>query len=142
AAFVSGVWRWVLIAVLLLPMAYVFLRLACTFTVAAIENLGATESLRRSLDLTGGNFWRLTAMYTVALVLLLVLYVAIGAVAAFLSAVLGRGDVALMAAAVGVMSVMAGALASPYYSALALAVLGDLLVRKEGADLSQRISAP
>jgi hypothetical protein len=141
AFLATGVWRYVLIAVLLLPLAYVFLRLACTFTAMAIENTGATASLGRSWDLTGGNVMRLTAIYTVALFLLLVLYVAVGAATAFLSAVLGKGDVALMAAAVGVMTVVAGALASPYYSALGLAVFGDLLVRKEGADLSQRISA-
>lgn len=141
AFMTTGVWRWVLFAVLLLPMCYVFLRLACTFTAMALENTGATTSLGRSWDLTGGNVLRLTAIYTVALFLLLVLYVAVGSAAAFLSAVLGKGDVALMAAAVGVMTVLAGALASPYYSALALAVFGDLVVRKEGADLSQRISA-
>jgi hypothetical protein len=141
AFFASGVWRYVLIAILLLPMGYVFLRLACTLTAMAVENTGATGSIGRSWDLTGGNMLRLTAIYTVALFLLLVLYVAVGAATAFLSAVLGKGDVALMAAAIGVMTVVAGALASPYYSALGLAVFGDLLVRKEGADLSQRIRA-
>ena len=141
AFLATGVWRYVLLAVLLLPFGYVFLRLGCTFTAMAIENTGATESLGRSWDLTGGSVLRLTAIYTVALFLLLVLYVAVGAATALLSAVLGKGDVALMAAAVGVMTVVAGALASPYYSALGLAVFGDLLVRKEGADLSQRISA-
>ena len=34
-----------------------------------------------------------------------------------------------------------GALVTPFYGALALAVLADLKVRKEGADLEQRISA-
>ena len=34
-----------------------------------------------------------------------------------------------------------GALVTPFYGALALAVLADLKVRKEGADLAQRISA-
>ena len=41
----------------------------------------------------------------------------------------------------GVVGVALGALATPFYTALALAVLGDLKVRKEGTDLEQRISA-
>jgi hypothetical protein len=141
AIFVTGLTRYALIAVLLLPCAYVLLRLACAFTAMVVENTGAAASLARSWELTGGQVLRLTAMYTVALFLLVVLYTVVASLTAFLYAVLGRGDVALIAAGVGVMTVAAGALASPYYSALGLAVFGDLLVRKEGADLSQRISA-
>lgn len=141
AAFVSGITQYLLFAVLLLPLAYVLLRLACAFTAMVIENTGAAASLARSWELTGGQVMRLTAIYTVALFLLLVLYVVVGTLTGFLYAVFGKGDLALIAAGVGVVTVAAGALASPYYSALGLAIFGDLLVRKEGADLSQRISA-
>jgi hypothetical protein len=106
-----------------------------------IEDTGAAASLSRSWELTGGSVLRLSAIYTVAIFLLLVLYIVIGSLTGFLYAVLGKGDVALIAAGIGVVTVAAGALASPYYSALGLAVFGDLLVRKEGADLSQRIAA-
>ncbi len=141
AFFTGGLTRYLLVAVLLLPMAYVLVRLMCAFTAMVIEDTGATGSLARSWELTGGSVWRLTAIYTVAVFLLLVLYIVIGSLTAFLYAVLGKGDVALIAAGIGVVTVAAGALASPYYSALGLAVFGDLVVRKEGADLSQRISA-
>lgn len=141
AAFASGITQYLLFAVLLLPLAYVLLRLACAFTAMVIENTGAAASLARSWELTGGQVMRLTAIYTVALFLLLVLYVVVGTLTGFLYAVFGKGDLALIAAGVGVVTVAAGALASPYYSALGLAIFGDLLVRKEGADLSQRISA-
>jgi hypothetical protein len=141
AVFATGLSRYLLFALLLLPLAYVFMRLACAFTAMAIENTGASASLGRSWELTGGNVMRLTAIYTVAVFLLLVVYIAIGSLTAFIYAVFGKGDVALIAAAVGVITVAAGALASPYYAALGLAVFGDLRARKEGADLSQRISA-
>jgi hypothetical protein len=141
AFFATGLTRYLLVAVLLLPMGYVFLRLACTFTALAIENTSASGSLGRSWDLTGGNVMRLTAIYTVAVFLLLVLYICVGVLTTVFTAFLGKGDLAMVAAAVGVVTVAAGALASPYYSALGLAVFGDLVVRKEGADLSQRISA-
>jgi hypothetical protein len=47
----------------------------------------------------------------------------------------------MVTAFAGVVGVALGALATPFYTALGLAVLGDLSVRKEGADLEQRISA-
>lgn len=141
AMFATGVWRYLLVALLLLPLAYVFLRLISAFTAMAVEDTGATASLGRSWQLAGGNVLRLLAIYTVAFFLLLVVYIVVGSLGAFLSIALGRGDVALIAAVVGVMTVAAGALVSPYFAALSLAVFGDLVVRKEGADLSQRISA-
>lgn len=141
AFVVTGVTRIILFILLLLPLGYVLMRLACSFTAMVVEDKGASDSLGRSWQLTGGNVLRLTAIYTVAVFLLFVLYVVIGSLTAFLSAVFGRGDVAMIAAAVGVVTVAAGALASSYFSALGLAVFGDLLVRKEGADLSQRIGA-
>lgn len=138
---VDGVLRYVLAAVLLLPMCYVIIRLLLGFTALVIEDTGASRSLSRSWDLSRGQVLRLTAIYSVAFFLIIALYIGIGSVTTFLYAVLGKGDVALIAAAVGVVTVAVGALASPYYSALGLAVFGDLVVRKEGADLSLRISA-
>jgi hypothetical protein len=141
-AFLAGGWlRYLLFPVLLLPLAYVLLRLICVFTVMVVENTSATGSLARSWELTGGNALRLAAINTVAVFLLLVLYTVVGALTAFLYAVFGRTDVALIAAALGVVTVAAGAVAAPFYSALGLAIFGDLVVRKEGADLSLRISA-
>jgi hypothetical protein len=141
AFLASGLARYALIAVLLLPLGYVLLRLTSAFTAMVIEDTSASGSLSRSWELTGGSVLRLSAIYTVAIFLLLVMYIVIASLTAFLYAVLGKGDVALIAAGIGVVTVAAGALASPYYSALGLAVFGDLVVRREGADLSQRISA-
>lgn len=141
AFLASGMPRYVLLAVLLLPAVYVLVRLMCAFQALVIENTGALASLERSWQITSGSVLRLIAIYTVAFFLLMVLYAAVGSVTTFLYALLGRGDVALITAAVGVMFVAVGAVASPYYSALGLAVFGDLVARREGADLSQRISA-
>jgi len=141
AFFASGAARYALFLLLFLPMAYVYVRMMCAMTVLVVEDAGPAASLARSWALTGGNVLRLSAIYTVALFLLIVMYIVVGALTGFLYAVVGHGDVALIAAALGVVWVLVGALASPYYSALGLAIYGDLLVRREGADLSQRISA-
>lgn len=141
AFFASGAARYALFLLLLLPMAYVYVRMMCAMTVLVVEDAGPAASLARSWELTGGSVLRLSAIYVVALFLLIVMYIVVGALTGFLYAVIGHGDVALIAAALGVVWVLVGALASPYYSALGLAIYGDLLVRREGADLSQRISA-
>jgi maltodextrin utilization protein YvdJ len=97
--------------------------------------------LARSWRLTVGSFWRLSIIYTVALIVLVALYAVSGAVAAVLAAVFAHGDVAMVTAFTQVIGIILGAVATPFYAALALAVLADLKVRKEGADLAQRISA-
>lgn len=141
AFLVSGWLRYVLGTLLLLPMCYIIIRLVLGATAMVIEDIGATASLSRSWELSRGSVLRLIAIYSVAFFLVIALYIGIGSVTTFLYAVVGKGDVALIAAAVGVVTVAVGALATPYYSALGLAVFGDLVVRKEGADLSLRISA-
>ncbi|HUO18128.1 MAG TPA: glycerophosphoryl diester phosphodiesterase membrane domain-containing protein [Steroidobacteraceae bacterium] len=140
-ALTSGLPRYGVIGLLLLATLYVFLRLACLFAVMVVEDTQTSRSFARSWELTRGNVLRLAAIDTVAFFLLLAVYVVVGVLTGFLYVVFVRADVALIAAAVGVMTVAAGAIATPFYSALGLAIYGDLLVRREGADLSQRISA-
>jgi antibiotic biosynthesis monooxygenase (ABM) superfamily enzyme len=98
-------------------------------------------SLRRSWSLTRGSFWRLSAVYTVALIILIVFYVVLGSATAFVVAVAAHGELAVMTAAYAVVAVALGAFVFPFYSAVQLAVLGDLTARREGIDLAQRISA-
>jgi hypothetical protein len=62
-------------------------------------------------------------------------------VTGFVGAIVGRADLAVVAALIGVVGVALGAFITPFYTALGLAVLGDLSARKEGADLERRISA-
>ncbi len=137
----TGLPRYVLLVLLLLPLGYLAVRLGCAFTAMVVEEAGAMGSLARSWELTGGNVLRLMAVYTVALFLFVALYVVVASLTGFLYVAFGSGDLVMTAAIVGVMAVAAGAVVAPYYSSIGLAIYGDLLVRKEGADLSQRISA-
>ena len=109
--------------------------------VLLVEDAGPLASLTRSWRLTSGSFWRLSVIYTVALIILIALELVIAAVAGFLAGVLAHGDVAMVTAFAEVIGIILGALVTPFYGALALAVLADLKVRREGADLAQRISA-
>jgi hypothetical protein len=137
----TGAARALLALAALVALSYGSVAVSCSPTVLLIEDKGPAASLARSGRLTTGNFWRLSVIYTVALIVLLVLYLVSAAVAGFLAGVLGRGDLAMVTAFAEVVGVALGALVTPFYGALALAVLADLKVRKEGADLEQRISA-
>lgn len=137
----SGAARGAWLVLALIPISYLFIASSSAWVILIADGSGAAASFRRSWHLTSGSFWRLSAIYAVALIVLLVLYFLFGALAAFLAALVGRRDVAVVAATTSVIVVALGALVTPYYTALGLAVFGDLSVRKEGADLAQRISA-
>jgi hypothetical protein len=120
---------------------YVFISLSSSFTVLVLEGARPVASLRRSWGLTRGSFWRLTAIYTVALIILLVFYVLLGAASGFVVAVIAHGELAVITAVYAVVAVALGAFVVPFYASLQLAVFGDLTVRREGTDLEQRITA-
>jgi hypothetical protein len=137
----SGALRALLAVAAVVVLSYGVVAISCAQTILLVEDAGPAASLVRSWRLTTGSFWRLSLIYTVALIILIALYLVIAAVAGFLAAVLAHGDVAMVTAFAEVIGIILGALATPFYGGLALAVLADLKVRKEGADLAQRISA-
>jgi hypothetical protein len=137
----SGALRVLLALAVAVVVCYGVVAVSCAQTILLVEDERPAASLMRSWRLTTGNFWRLSLIYTVALIILIALYLVIASVAGFLAGVLGHGDVAMVTAFAEVIGIVLGALATPFYGALQLAVLADLKVRKEGADLAQRISA-
>jgi hypothetical protein len=141
AAITAGTLRALLLSVAVIALCYAVVAISCAQTILLIDEQGPPSSLARSWRLTTGSFWRLSVIYSVALIILLALYAVIGAVAGFLAAAFAHGDLAMVTAFAQVIGIILGALATPFYAALALAVLADLKVRKEGTDLAQRISA-
>ena len=141
ALVTGGALRLLLVVAAVVLLSYGVVAVSCAQTILLVEGAGPAASLARSWRLTTGNFWRLSLIYTVALIILIALYLVTASVAGFLAGVLGRGDVAMVTAFFEVIAIILGALATPFYGALLLAVLADLKVRKEGADLAQRISA-
>jgi hypothetical protein len=127
---------------LLIPASYIVIRFSCAVTAFLLTARGVLESMRHSWYLTAGNFWRLSLIYTVGLVLMLVFYLLAGVVAAAIAVPFALGDIALITALSAAVAVILGSIIRPFYTALALAVFGDLSVRKEGTDLAERISSP
>ncbi len=142
AAASGGLLRMLLFVAAGIALCYAAVAISCAQTILLIDGEGPASSLARSWRLTTGSFWRLSIIYSVAIIVLLALYAVIGALAGVLAAAFAHGDVAMVTAFAQVIGIVLGALATPFYAALALAVLADLRVRKEGADLAQRISAP
>jgi len=127
--------------VVLIPVSWLALRWSSAVIVYVLGPAGWVESMGRSWRLTSGSFWRLSLVYTVALVLVLVLYALSLALTGLVAMLMAGGDVAVITAVTSTAVVLLSAVALPFYTALALVVLGDLSVRKEGADLAQRIAA-
>jgi hypothetical protein len=137
-----GAVRYLVYLLALIPASCVALALSSSWPVLLLTGRGAVASMVHSARLTRGSWSRLTLIYTVGLVLLFVLYLLAGMAAGVVAVLVAHGDIAVITAATTVLVVILGALGTPFYCALMLAVLGDLSVRKEGADLARRISAP
>jgi hypothetical protein len=128
--------------ILLVPASYVGVRLSSAVTAYLLTDRGVIASLSYSWYLTQGSVWRLSLVYSVGIALMLVFYLLAGVVAAAVAVPFALGDVALVTAVTAAVAVILGSIARPFYTALALAVFGDLSVRKEGTDLAERIASP
>jgi hypothetical protein len=129
------------VLIALVAATYVMVALSCAFTVFYIDRAGAMDSLQRSWRLASGNFWRLSVVYTVVAIVLFAAYALIFGVAGVIGGIIGGADLTVVGALVSVVGVALGAFVTPFYTAMGLAVLGDLSARKEGSDLERRIAA-
>lgn len=125
----------------LIAVSWIVIRWICCGVIYLLTDRGPFESLGHSWKLTSGSFWRLSVIYTVAVVILIVFYFIAVLLGTAFAAALAHGDLVMMAAVMSIVVVVLGAIAAPFYSALMLSVYGDLSVRKEGADLAQRLAA-
>lgn len=141
ALLLSGAAEVALLIALGVLALYVLLSLSSAFVILLVAPAGPVASLTRSWRLTRGSFWRLTAIYTVAVIILTVVYLLLGTATGFVIAVAAHGDLAVVTAVYAVVAIALGAFAVPFYMAVQLAVFGELTARREGSDLAQRITA-
>jgi hypothetical protein len=140
-ALFSGWLRALVCVLMLIPASIVMVALSAAGTSLLVSGRGPAASIAHSWRLTSGSLWRLSGVYTVAVFIVVVIYIALGLVTGLVSVLLARNDIAVISAAAETLVVIMAAVVTPFYCALALAVYGDLRVRKEGTDLAQRISA-
>jgi hypothetical protein len=130
------------IAVSIGPAVVIFVigRVFLANLVLVVERSGVFDSLRIGWGLTRGHWWRTATIYTVIVLIALAFYFVIGLVAAAIIAIMGpvsAGSAALteLVSAIGTSALV------PLFSATLLCIYYDLKLRKEGADLSARVSA-
>lgn len=116
--------------VITLAAWWLFGRLALAVPLYWCDGLHMGAALRRSYALVRGNLLRLTAIVIVALTVLLVFFFMLAMLSAVVAPLLGLGDIAVIGALQAVVAVIAGAIGTPFVTALALVVLQDFKRRR------------
>ena len=120
---------------LIIPFFYMAVRLSMTFPALVCEKAGPFAAIRRSWQLTRGNWWRVFGTLLVVVLLMLVLSIALGLV---LGGVLlsseSLGELAFAALAT-LVDVLIAAVTFPLWAAILTVMYYDLRVRNEGFDL-------
>ncbi|HEU5442860.1 MAG TPA: glycerophosphoryl diester phosphodiesterase membrane domain-containing protein [Steroidobacteraceae bacterium] len=117
-------------AVMLAPAIYVGIALSLALPALVLARKGVLASLAYSFRLVRGNWWRVAMIYVVGLAVVWTLCVLVATIAAMAMSDNGPDDAAITRAitAAAVLAVLAVGLT--FYSALTLALFGDLEVRR------------
>ena len=132
------------LVLLLVPGFILMVSLILSFNLLLIEGRGPIESLTGSHRLVWGNWWRTAAVLTVGLILVMVIYAAVGLVIGVAIPLIGLGsDDPLMFSMISnlVLGVLASLTLTPFYIGMAISLYWDLKMRKEGGDLAARVGA-
>lgn len=124
-----------MIGMLLLVVPGIILSLSLAFYMyfIVVDSLGAYESLKASHKLVWGHWWRTMTVFMAPGIVMLVVFVGIGAVVA----AIGGGADSLL---VNVVTNLLSAFITPYFFTLAYVQFHDLKLRKSGSDLEMRLA--
>ncbi len=129
------------LVLLVVPGLYLAVALLFAYPAMLLDGQTVSGSIRTSLRLVRGHWWRTSLILTVALFAVIVFY-AVGTVVGLLIVQLtGGGDVGTVFLVTSVISALIGALFTPFMVALSLAQFDDLKLRRDGVDLASRIGA-
>jgi hypothetical protein len=137
-AFVAGSF------LLVVPGLILGLSLIMFMALVLFDRKGPIDALIGSHKLVWGNWWRTCAVVTLAFILMVVIFMAVGIVAAVITPFAGMasGDFLVVTMVVqSVLSAAANVFMTPFTSAVMIALYWDLKLRKEGGDLAARVDA-
>jgi hypothetical protein len=126
--------------ILLLVFAFILGRVFLASIALMLEDAGAAESVAISWRLTRGFWWRCGGILMVLIIIGAVFAVVVGFVVAAIAAALGTPSL-LSTAVTQIVSILANSVLGSLYPAVLVAILYDLKLRKEGADLLGRVDA-
>jgi hypothetical protein len=121
------------VIVMLAPAIYIWIALSFALPALMLARKGVLASIAYSFRLVRGNWWRVAAMYGVGVGVILTLWTLVAAVVAMALSDDGTGvtDDAAITRAISSAAILAVcAIGLTFYSALTLALFGDLEVRR------------
>jgi hypothetical protein len=117
------------IAVMLAPAIYVWIALSFALPALVLARKGVLASLAYSFRLVRGNWWRVAGIYVVGFAVILTLWVLVAALAAIALSDNGADDAAVGRAITAAAFLAVFAVGLTFFSALTLALFGDLQIR-------------
>jgi hypothetical protein len=127
---------------LILPGIYLAISLVFSGFPIVLDRLGPLQGLRESHRLVKGSWWRTATLLTIAVIVAMIPYVAVGAIVNALTAPLLKPDTMVTWALVnGGVTVLCYAFVLPILLCIYYGIYSDLRLRKEGTDLEQRLEA-
>lgn len=118
------------IAVMLAPTIYVYITLSFSLPALVLARKGVLASLAYSFRLVRGNWWRVAGSYAVGLMVILTLSTLVATIAAMAFTDTGADDMAIARAITFAAILAVLAVGLTFFSALTLALFGDLQVRR------------
>ena len=118
------------IIVMLAPAIYIWIALSFALPALMLARKGVLASIAYSFRLVRGNWWRVAAIYCVGLGVILTLWTLVAAIVAMAMSDDGADDAAITRAVSSAAILAVFAIGLTFYSALTLALFGDLEVRK------------
>ncbi len=122
---------------LVIPGFILMISLSFAFYLVIVERQGPVEAIGNSHRLVWGNWWRTAVLMTIIMFIIAAVYMLIGVVSA--AGVVVEDQAVSSGLATNVVIALAGGLVTPVTYAMWYAIFNDLRLRKEGADLEQRI---
>ena len=117
-------------AVMLAPAIYLAIALSLGLPALVLARKGVLASLAYSFRLVRGNWWRVAFIYVVGIAVIWTLCLLVATIGAMALAGNGAGDTAIARAITSAAVLAVAAIGLTFYSALTLALFGDLEVRK------------
>jgi Membrane domain of glycerophosphoryl diester phosphodiesterase len=114
---------------LIIPGVYIGVALSMTVPALVLEDEALIEAMKLSLRLMKDNWWRTFATFLVTFIIVCVFYLLGGIFAAIVTQFERGADVAIVTATSTVVVISLGAVSSPFFAAMTLAVFGNLQTR-------------
>ena len=132
AVHAAALLRGVLVVAFAVALIYVLGRLFLAYVALIVERAAVFKSFGISWDLIKNHWWRTATVYTVAIVIVFVFYLLIAALNALVFAMLHSTSGA---------ATLVSQLFSIAVGTVLVAIYYDLKLRRDGADLADRVSA-